>query len=268
MEAYYAEKLPGVKFQARRALIISHLKVVCFSIGRDILEDNEYAQAAYGLVCAQWRTTVQMQAKNPFELPEQQGWSISGHDAQHLTRITKHCVVSFICRDCGYYGPCWAQAVTGNWWFRCYRCGAQYMRWKTGAGKSECNRVIAIQDPISQVVRHIPAFWPATADDHWLTRTAVTFARQIERPADLESLASKTAVDLSKLVSQAGKSSHYIKFDFKEPATFRFSAPRWPLDKFEHIVQGDFVGQILRPPTARTSRCSMTGRRWPAPWAT
>ena len=130
------------------------------------------------------------------------------------------------------------------------------MPWKAGAGKSEYNRVIVIQDPISQLVRHIPAFWPNTADDNWLAHMAETFARLIStseswsprpKPADLESFAAQTALDISKLVSQAGHPCHYIKFDFPQDAQWRFTEPRFPLDKFQHIVQGGFVGQILRP---------------------
>ena len=37
IEAYYAEKLPGVRYADRRELIVAHLKVVAYSIGRDIL---------------------------------------------------------------------------------------------------------------------------------------------------------------------------------------------------------------------------------------
>ena len=121
------------------------------------------------------------------------------------------------------------------------------MPWKTGAGKSEYNRVIAIQDPISQLVRHIPAFWPNAVEDNWLVGMAETFARQTKCPADLESFADKTAMGISKLVSQAGNPCYYKKIEFTQDAKWRFTAPRWPLDKFQHIVQDGFVGEIWRP---------------------
>ena len=112
-----------MKWSERRIFVVAHLKLLVVTIARDILADNEYAQAAYRMVSAQWRSCIETQAKTPFQIPAQMGWSISGHDAQHLTRISKHVIVSFICRDCGYYGPDWGQAVDGKWWFRCYYCG-------------------------------------------------------------------------------------------------------------------------------------------------
>ena len=139
-------------------VMVAHLKLIVFRMGNDILEDNEYAQAAYRTMSAQGLSCMETQCKKPFQIPAQMGWSISGHDAQHLTRITKHTTVSFICRDCGYFGPDWGQAV-GKWWFRCYHCGAAYQPWKVGEGKSMYNRIFAFEDPVSNQVQVIPALW-------------------------------------------------------------------------------------------------------------
>ena len=247
VEDYYAKKLPGVTWSDRRVICIAHLKFLAFSIGSDILEDNEYAQAAYRLVTAEFRKTIEAQAKNPFEIPAQTGWSISGHDAQYLTRITKNCVVSFICRDCGYFGPDWAKATDDHWWFRCYYCGSQYVPWKKSEAKSDYNRIFAIQDPITNMVRVIPALWPATAEDNWLAGMAETFARQIKCPEDLEAFAAKTAVDIQELLCQAGNPGYYQKFEFTKEAQWRFQPPRWGLEHFQHIVKDGFVGDIWRP---------------------
>jgi hypothetical protein len=86
-------------------------------------------------------------------------------------------VVSFICRACGYYGPDWAKAVDDHWWFRCYYCGTLYSPWKSGQGKSEYNRIFAIEDPLTKQVQVIPALWPQAAEDTWLAGMAETFAR-------------------------------------------------------------------------------------------
>ena len=252
LEVYYEKQPPGSSKKTLRTLIVSHLKVIAHSIASDILSDNVHAQAAYRMVCTTWQT-IEMQADNPFEIPAYKAWSVAGHEAQHLTRITKHCVVSFICRDCGYYGPCWAQAVTGKWWFRCFNCGTHYLPWAEGEGKSAYNRIIAIQDPITQVVKHIPAIWPATAEDNWLSGMAEVFARKIETPADLQAFAEKTAIDINKLVQNAGNPSYYKQFAFKEEAQWRFTAPRWPLEHFQDIVENGFVGEIWRPDNYKTT---------------
>ena len=132
-------------------------------------------------------------------------------------------------------------------WFRCYHCGTLYSPWKSGEGKSEYNRIFAIEDPVTNQVQVIPALWPQTAEDNWLAGMAETFARQIKCPADLEAFAAKAAVDIQQLVAQAGNPSFCEEFEFKPAAQYRFTAPRWPLSKFEHIVKEGFKGQIWRP---------------------
>ena len=196
VENYYEEKIPGVKWKGRRGLMVAHLKLIMFTVGNDIFQDNPHAQAAYRMVGAQWLKCVQDQATTPFQIPAAMGWSISAHDAQHLTRLTKHTNVSFICRDCGYFGPHWGQAVTGNWHFRCYYCGTLYSPWKIVAGKSAYNRIFAMEDPVANHVQVIPAWWPQTTEDNWLAGMAETFARQIKCPEDLEAFAAKAAVDI------------------------------------------------------------------------
>jgi hypothetical protein len=94
LDAYYEDKLSGVRFAERHKVMVAHLKMIVFRMGNDILEDNEYAHTAYRMVSAQWRSCIETQAKTPFQIPTQMGRSISGHDAQYLTRITKHCVRS------------------------------------------------------------------------------------------------------------------------------------------------------------------------------
>ena len=98
--------------------------MIAFRLASDILNDNEYAQAGYRMESAQWLSCMETHVQKPFQIPAQIGWSISGHDAQHLTRITKHTTVSFICLDCGYYGPDWGE-IDCKWWFRCYHGGGQ-----------------------------------------------------------------------------------------------------------------------------------------------
>jgi hypothetical protein len=137
--------------------------------------------------------------------------------------------------------------VDGKWWFRCYHCRTLYSPWKSGQGKSEYNRIFAIEDPVTNKVQVIPALWPQTTEDNWVAGVAETFARQIKRPEDLQAFAAKAAVDIQQLVAQAGNPSFYQKFQFSKGAQWKFTAPKWPLGKFEHIVKDGFIGQIWRP---------------------
>jgi len=161
--------------------------------------------------------------------------------------FSKHTNVRHICRECGYFGPDWGQSVIGHWHFRCYFCGNVYSPWKIVAGKSVYNRILAIEDPVKNHVQVIPALWPESIEENWLAGMAETFARQIKRPEDLEAYAAKTAVDIQQLVAQAGNPSFYQKFQFPKEAQWKFQAPKWPLEKFEHVVKDGLIGQIWRP---------------------
>ena len=116
----------------------------------------------------------------------------------------------------------------------------------------EQNRVIAIQDPITQRVRHIPALWPATAEDNWVAGMAEAYARRIETIEDLDAFMSKTAIDINTLVAQAGNPSYYRRFEFKTEAQWKFSAPRWPVSSFQNELANGFVGEIWRPDDYKT----------------
>ena len=177
----------------------------------------------------------------------QTGCSISGDDAQYLMCLSKHCVVSVICRNCGYYGPDWAKAIDDHLWFRCFYCGSLFALWKLVEGKSDYNRILQVQDPLTNMVRVIPALWPETAEDNWLAGMAETFARQIKCPEDLEAFAAKTVVDIKEFLSQAGNPGYYQKFEFSKDAQYRFTPPRFGLEHFQHIVKDGFVGDIWRP---------------------
>jgi len=100
---------------------------------------------------------------------------------------------------------------------------------------------------VTNHVQVIPALWPQTAEDNWLAGMAETFARQIKCPEDLEAFAAKATVDIQQLVAQAGNPSFYQKFQFPQAAQWKFQAPKWPLEKFEHVVKDGFIGQIWRP---------------------
>ena len=134
---------------------------------------------------------MERRGANPFELPEHKGWSISAYDAPRLTRITKHCVVSFLCRYCGYYGPDWAEALN-KWWILCYSCGAHYQPGVVEEGtESLYSKVIALKDPITKQVQHLPALWLVTQDDKSLAAQAEVCKSNIQSIEDLED--SRTA---------------------------------------------------------------------------
>ena len=128
LEAYYLEKLPGASNEERRKCAVMHLTIIGSAIGNDIANSNEFNKAAVLLVYEEWQTTVTKEAKNSFELTIHRGWSLSASDGSYLTRVTENCTISFICRDCGYYGPDWGKA-RDHWWFRCFACGARYYPW-------------------------------------------------------------------------------------------------------------------------------------------
>ena len=160
IEAYYELKMPGLHKAEKRKIVVAHLRLVATVITADIAKESIFTQKARLMVYEEYMLAVQHSGENPFELPEHKSWSVSAHDAQRLTRVTKHCVVSFICRDCGYYGPDWAEAI-GKLWFRCYNCGTHYQPAAGGEQKSHYNNIIALQDPISKQVKHLPAYLPA-----------------------------------------------------------------------------------------------------------
>jgi len=246
LEEYYERKMPGTAKAHMRKVIVAHLTLVATVICADISNENIFTQKARQTVYDEWMAAVQQRGANPFELPEYKGWSISAHDAQRLTRISKHCVVSFICRDCGYYGPDWAEAVN-KYWFRCYYCGTHYQPGVITNGKSDYNKVIALQDPITKQVKHLPAYWPPTQEDNWLAAQAEVFAIQIENIADLEAFTNKVAVDINDLLKKAGNPAYYDHFKFSEEAQYKFSPPRWPLENHAHVIKDGFVGKIWRP---------------------
>ena len=246
LEEYYERKMPEAGKVELRKVIISHLRLVASVISADISNENVFSQKARQTVYNDWMAAVQQRGANPFELPEYRGWSISAHDAQKLTRITKHCVISFICRDCGYYGPDWAEAL-GKYWFRCYHCGTHYQPAAVADGKSAYNKVIALQDPITKQVKHLPAYWPPTQEDNWLAAQAEVFARNIESIEDLEAFTNKVAVDVNTLLKKAGNPTYYDRFVFSEDAQYKFSAPKWPLENHAHVIKDGFVGKIWRP---------------------
>ena len=246
LEAYYEEKIQGVGKVEMRRIVVAHLRLVATVITDDIANESIFSQKARMLVYDEWMAAVQLRGANPFELPEHKGWSISAHDGQRLTRITKHCVISFICRDCGYYGPDWAEAV-GKYWFRCYNCGTHYQPAAYGEKRSDYNKVIAMQDPITKQVKHLPAYWPPTQEDNWLAAQCEVYARQIESIEDLESFTNKVAVDINTLLKKAGNPTYYDRFVFGEDAQYKFSAPKWPLENHAHIIKDGFVGKIWRP---------------------
>jgi hypothetical protein len=229
-----------------RRVVVAHLRLVATVITADITNESIFSQKARLMVYDEWMLATQQRGENPFELPEHKGWSISAHDAQRLTRGTKHCVVSFICRDCGYYGPDWAEALN-KYWFRCYNCGTHYQPAAYGEKRSDYNKVIALQDPITKQVKHLPAYWPPTQEDNWLAAQAEVFARDIQCIEDLEAFTNKVAVDINDLLKKAGNPTYYDHFEFPEAAQHKFSPPRWPLESHAHVIEHGFVGKIWSP---------------------
>ncbi|MFM7978412.1 MAG: hypothetical protein ACKPKO_03770, partial [Candidatus Fonsibacter sp.] len=78
------------------------------------------------------------------------------------------------------------------------------------------------------------------------------YARNIETPDDLQSFVERTAIDISTLVQHAGNPSYYKRFPFKPEAQWRFTAPCWPLEHFQDIVENGFVREIWRPDDYQT----------------
>ena len=245
LEAYYLEKLPGSSNEERRKCAVMHLTLIGTAIGNDIAKTSEHNKAAVQMVYEEWSATVSAEAKNSFVLTEHRGWSLSAQDGAYLTRVTENCTISFICRDCGYYGPDWGKA-RDHYWFRCFACGARYHPWTCSPEKSPYNRVVIVHDPILDTLTYTPAMWPDTAEDNWLTNMCEVYARQITTVEDLNDFVKRSAVGITKLLTNAGNPTQYQQMAFPEAAQWRFGG-QWDLSQFQTVVERGFVGGIWKP---------------------
>jgi hypothetical protein len=245
LEAYYLEKLPGSSNEERRKCTIMHLTIIGTAISSDIAKTNENNKAAVQMVYEEWQVTVSAEAKNSFAMTIHRGWSVSASDASYLTRVSENCTISFICRDCGYYGPDWGKA-RDHWWFRCFHCGARYHPWTCSAGKSPYNRAVIVHDPIMDTLTYTPALWPDTAEDNWLMNMCEVYARQITTVDDLTEFINRSAVGIAKLLTNAGNPTHYQRMPFSQTAQWRFDG-QWELSQFQSVIDNGFVGGIWKP---------------------
>ena len=91
-----------------------------------------------------------------------------------------------------------------KYWFRCCNCGTHYQPGVVTEANSTYNKVIALQDPITKQVKHLPALWPVTQEDNWLAAQAEVF-QSIE---DLEAFTNRVAVDINALLKKAGNPTY------------------------------------------------------------
>ena len=159
--------------------------------------------------------------------------------------MTENCTISFICRDCGYYGPDWGKA-RDHWWFRCFACGARYYPWTSSNGKSPYNRVVIVHDPILGTLTYTPAMWPDTAEDNWLANMCEVYARKITTVQELNDFVKRSAVGIAKLLTNAGNPTHYQHMTFSETAQWRFDG-QWELSQYQSVIEHGFVGGIWKP---------------------
>ena len=66
-------------------------------------------------------------------------------------------------------------------------------------------------------------------------------------PGRSRGLRSKSRGGHPAACGTGGHPSFYQKLEFSKEAQCKFQAPKWPLEKFEHIVKDGFIGQIWRP---------------------
>jgi hypothetical protein len=246
LEAIYLKLLPKASQGERRKFIVLHLRVLGSHIAA-YFSKNKYMQTASQAVYAEYCSELDKVGVDPFHVTEHTGWSISSSQAQYLTRITDHLVLSFVCRFCGGYGECWIQA-DHHYHFRCAFCGEFYRPWATNAVTSNYNKIMIFEDLVTSELTMIPCYWADTQEDNWVMAHAEIYARKMETPEDLKAFLSRKQVELATLLLQAGKPDHYIHHDYDSSLDYQFTRTReWSINSLTQVKAEGFWGGQWKP---------------------
>ncbi|MCP4243033.1 MAG: hypothetical protein GY772_20970, partial [bacterium] len=238
LDELFRTKMPGASSAKRRQLMVTFLKATAMTWYSDMTRTKESEVAAQAIQ-KELDEQIHAQAKNPFQVTQHTGWSISARDASYLIFVCQNVIVSFICRKCGYYGADWIQS-SNSYHFRCVNCGEFYRPW---SGRN-FNKIIVLQDPTTGQLTKMPAMWPATAEDNWLMAHAEMYARQVHLPGNLAAFLAKQTVDLTVLLRNAGTPDYFEKHAFGA-AEWLCAPPKFGPETYRKFKEQGFMGNFF-----------------------
>ena len=244
----FKNRYPGNGQAVYRSLMKGCLKTFALVMAADLTKTPETKMCAIA-VQEEYNLQLRWQAANPTGVLRHEGWTLSAEDAQFLVRITEHILVSFVCRDCGYYGADWTKEAM-RYHFRCPFCGLWYRPWKGGG---EFNKLAVLQHPVTNSLLHLPMQWSPTVDDNWLMMQA----EDVQVPANCDAFLAKQTVALATLLDTAGTPTFFQDYQLTPWAKSCCVPPQWPPETYaKHEAHGfrgaRFVPAPDRPVSSKT----------------
>ena len=230
----------------RRKLQLLKIKKIATRLAEGLSQDPALA-AVSAMIHRNYMEQVDKAASNPHHVVEVKSLILEqAHEAQYLTQLTHDVSLTFLCRRCEYFGPCWGKSVE-SWHFRCFSCGEWYRPLTRRSGLSEYNMMLCLDEGEGQLV-YCPAKWPATGEDNWFRQQAEAYAMKcMVEKGQADQILTKAAVSIKQMLDAVGIPSVWERYSFPQDAQDRFKPPRWPLSKFQGVVEHGFIGRFFRP---------------------
>ena len=246
VQKMFKVRYPGHEQAHYRSLMKCYLKTFALVVAADLTSTPQTKLCAQAIE-QQHTQQLLWQAANPTGVLPHAGWTLSAAEAQYLIRVTEHLIVSFVCRECGYFGADWIEAQ-GRYHFRCPYCGLWYRPWK---GAREFNKICVLQHPATNGLLYLPMQWSPTVDDNWLMCQAEMYARDVHVPANCDSFLAKQTVALATLLDTAGTPVYFEDFKLSGPAKSRCVPPQWPPETYARHEMMGFRGARYVPDPSR-----------------